>query len=166
MEVHTITVKRKAKRSKRPATQTLASIKKGRYAEGSTILTLKQREIFLRTLMEGWTASRAAIEAKAPRQTFYNLRENDENFATAWKAAEESGTDRLEDIVRQRAEGYEKPLVFKGRKTGQTITEHSDVLAMFMLNGRRPEKFRQNVKVDANFSVSKDYALAASVMSK
>lgn len=97
---------------------------------------------------------------------FYTFRDNSETFAAAWKAAEDAGTDFLEDIARHRAEGFEKPLTFKGKKTGQTVVEHSDVLTMFMLNGRRPEKFRQNVKVDANVNVSKGFSAALAIATK
>jgi hypothetical protein len=34
------------------------------------------------------------------------------------------------------------------------------MLLMFMLNGRRPEKFRQNVKIDANVDVAAGFRTA------
>jgi len=52
-------------------------------------------------------------------------------FARAWKAALEFGTDRLEDEAVKRAT--------KGK---------SDVLLIFMLKARRPEKFRDRVSAE------------------
>lgn len=117
--------------------------------------------------MEGWTASRAAIEAGAPRMTFYKLRDNDERFGAAWDAAVEAGTDTMEDEAKRRGVlGYERALHHQGRLTGDKVNEHSDVLLMFMLNGRRPEKFRQNVKVDATVTQGKDFSAALAVATK
>lgn len=156
-------MKTKRKRAARPTSETLQSLKKGRansgrYRRGSTTLTQEDLQTFLSVLMEGWSPTRAAEVIGKPRQTFYNLRNINEHFASAWEAAEGAGTDRLEDEARRRGlEGYEKPLSFKGQLTGDTVREYSDVLLMFMLNGRRPEKFRQNVKLDANVNVAASF---------
>lgn len=139
----------------------------GRYEKGSTTLTSEQIEVFLSVLGQGWTATRAAKEAGAPRETFNTLYDKDERFAAAWRAAESSGTDIMEDEARRRGvEGYTKPLVYQGKKTGHTVHEHSDVLLMFMLNGRRPEKFRQNSKVELNVNAGKEFAAALETLTK
>lgn len=165
--VHAITVKRKVVKRSAPTSQGMVTRKKGgRYREGSTTITLEQQQAFLRTLMEGWTASRAALAAGAPRVTFYKLRENDERFAAAWDAAVDAGTDTMEDeAARRGTEGYDKPVFYKGTKVAM-VREHSDMLLMFMLNGRRPEKFRQNVKLDATVTTGKDFAAALGVTTK
>jgi hypothetical protein len=58
-------------------------------------------------------------------QTAYDWRNRDTEFAAAWDAAIESGTDKLEDVARKRA------------------VNQSDTLMIFLLKGRRPAKYRE-----------------------
>jgi hypothetical protein len=133
----------------------------GRYRSGSTTITAQSMQVFLETLAEGWSPTRAAETAKVPRRNFVRLRESNEVFAAAWDAAVEAGTDQLEDEAKRRGlTGWDEPLVYQGERTGQTVRKHSDMLLMFMLNGRRPEKFRQNVKIDANVDVAAGFRTA------
>ena len=134
-----------AEKNKKPRT----SPGSGRYRQGSTTVTEKARSTFLATLMEGWSPTRAAHEAGHPRSTFYNLRENNDGFRLAWDAALEAGSDRLEDAAKTRSiEGWEEPVFYQGKACG-TVRKFSDTLLMFQLNGRRPEKYRQNLRLDA-----------------
>ena len=48
--------------------------------------------------------------------------------------------------------GYKRELTYKGRRTGDKITEHSDLLAMFWLKGQRPEKYREDSKIQINLN--------------
>jgi hypothetical protein len=47
--------------------------------------------------------------------------------------------------------GYEEPLVFRGLKTGDTVTRHSDILLMFLLKKLDPS-YRDNNKVELQVS--------------
>lgn len=129
--------------------QNAAPQHRGRYRRGSTTVTEEARKKFLATLMEGWSPLRAAQVAGHPRTTFYNLREDNEQFKIAWDAAIEAGSDLLEDTAKKRSiDGWLEPVFYQGEQCG-TVRKFSDTLLMFQLNGRRPEKYRQNVKVDA-----------------
>jgi hypothetical protein len=44
-------------------------------------------------------------------------------------------------------EGVEEPIVYQGEITN-TVRRYSDTLLIFLLKARRPEKFRDNVKVE------------------
>lgn len=71
-------------------------------------------------------------------------------YSAAVKRAIKLAGDSWEDEVAQRAFiGYQKPIVYKGEITGYTV-EKSDILAMFRLNGERPEKYHSNSAPIAN----------------
>lgn len=89
-----------------------------------TKLTIEKRETFLALLSEGASVKAAAAAAQASRQSFYALKAKDEDFAKAWEDCLEDGTDELEDEAVRRA------------KAG------SDTLLIFLLKGRRPDKYK------------------------
>lgn len=121
----------------------------GRYRKGSTTLSEDQQQTFLDTLADGWSVTRAAADARAPNSTFYSLRDKNPVFAKKWVDAVEAGSDVLEDEARRRAaRGWDEPVFYQGEQIA-TVRKYDSTLLMFMLNGRRPEKYRQNVKIDA-----------------
>lgn len=91
-------------------------------------------------------------------------------FHEAWDAALEIGNDYLEKEAQRRAvDGYEEPVVHKGiqafvrdaqtgalelDENGQpiplTVRRYSDRLLEILLKARRPEKFRENMKIEAH----------------
>lgn len=105
----------------------------------------KKRRVLLAVLAEGWSIQKACESAGIHRATYYEWRKADKEFAAAADAAIEAGTDRLEDEAFRRAyEGTEKPVFYQGMECGR-VKEYSDQLAMLLLKGRRPHKFRENV---------------------
>jgi hypothetical protein len=72
------------------------------------------------------------------RSTAYRARQADEDFALAWADVEERTTEELEAVVMRRA------------------IEGSDTLAMFLLKARRPEKYRENVKIEHAGTIKQD----------
>lgn len=90
-----------------------------------TIRTPKKRAAFLAVLREGYSIHRACKAASIGRQSAYDWRDADEVFAKDWDAAVEAGTDELEDALHERA-----------ANTDTTA-------AIFLLKGRRPEKYRE-----------------------
>lgn len=64
------------------------------------------------------------------RTLYYHWREVHDGFAAAADAAIESGTDRLEDIAKQRAE------------------DSSDTLLIFLLKARRRDKYGDKQAID------------------
>jgi hypothetical protein len=99
---------------------------------------------FLESLSDGQPVTRAAEEAEIPCRTAYNWRREDEAFARAWDEAWEQGTDRLEAVALERA------------------VNGSDLLLIFLMKGRRPTRYRDNVRheVDARLTVSVEDARA------
>ncbi len=77
------------------------------------------------------------------RRSAYDWRKEDQEFANEWDAAEALGTDLLEDEARRRAaQGVDEPVFWKGEVKG-FVRKYSDVLLIFMLKARRPEKYRE-----------------------
>ncbi len=85
--------------------------------------------IILTWLAAGWSVYRAATEAGISRQTAYDWRAADEDFAQAWAAAVESGVDLLEDTAKARA------------------LEKSDRLMEILLKAKRPKEYRDRLAV-------------------
>ena len=85
--------------------------------------------------------------AKVGRRTVYDAR-IDEEFAAAWDEIEQETTDVMErEAYRRAVDGVPEPLVSAGKHVTD-VRKYSDTLLIFMLKGRRPEKFRENVKVE------------------
>ncbi len=118
----------------------------------------KNREIILSILTKGLSYTAAAKKAKMPRRCLYDWRADDAEFDAACIAAEDEGTEALEDEVLRRAmHGVDKPVFHKGEVVG-SIKEYSDNLAMFTLKGRRPEKYRDRYESTINATVKTDGA--------
>ncbi len=108
----------------------------------------KRGEAFLEGLRGGLSVAHAAGKAGFTRQAAYLRRKNDLEFAQAWNDAIEQGTDVLEDAATVRAvRGVEKPVFQQGKQVG-TIREYSDILMIFLLKARRPEKYRDNATIE------------------
>jgi hypothetical protein len=95
-----------------------------------TKVTVKKREKFLSSLADGQSVTSAAKEIGLTRQTMYRTRAADAKFAALWDEAIEAGTDTLEDEAVKRAKSS------------------SDVLLIFLLKSRRPEKYREHAQLD------------------
>jgi hypothetical protein len=87
---------------------------------------------FLNALRSGLTVTRACIEAEVAFSTVHSWRTHDPEFKAKWDEAMEQGADRLEDVARDRA------------------VAGSDRLLIFLLKGRRPEKYRRPPEAKIN----------------
>ena len=101
--------------------------------------------------MKARSVSFAASQTQVERRTFYMWRDGMggrypnavvEGFAEAWDEALEVGIQFLEDeAVRRAAEGVEKPIFYQGEQVA-SVTEYSDNLLKFLLEGRRATIYR------------------------
>jgi hypothetical protein len=111
--------------------------------------TETDRAAFLEALEAGWSVTHAAARTTFARQRFYELRDQDEAFATAWAEAWEAGTDRLEDELRSRAvDGYhEDTLNGKGEIIRRVLRK--DLPGLYRtLAARRPERWSTTGRVE------------------
>src|SRR5947199_54739 len=86
----------------------------------------KKRAFFLKAFEEAAAVADAAKRAGVNRVTVYKWRESDEGFARQWADVEERSTELLEREAVRRA------------------TDGSDVLLIFLLKSRRPERYRDH----------------------
>lgn len=116
--------------------------------KGRTERTEENAKKFLQLLSNSANVTGSAAAAGLTRSMLYEWRDADPEFAKRWDEAVERGNDALEDeAVRRGRDGYEKPVFQQGREVGR-IREYSDTLLIFMLKGRRPDKFRDNVRTE------------------
>jgi hypothetical protein len=102
---------------------------------------------WLAAFAEHGTVCKACEVAKVARSTAYEGR-TDEQFAEMWDEIEAATTDAMErEAYRRAVEGVERP-VWQGGKLMGTVAEYSDTLLIFMLKGRKPEVYRDNVRVE------------------
>jgi hypothetical protein len=97
-------------------------------AESATEATPKKADKLLKRLSLGKSVADACRFQKINRSTYYRWRDSDPDFKQAADDAIEDGTDLLEDYALQRA-----------------LDGESDTLAIFLLKGRRREKYGDRV---------------------
>ena len=106
----------------------------------------KRRERFIASLTATANVVKSCEIAHLDRKTAYNWRNAHPDFLEAWDEALDLGNNILEDEALRRAvEGTEKPVYQGGRCVG-TVREYSDTLLIFLLKGRRPEKYGDRVR--------------------
>lgn len=93
---------------------------------------------FLEAFAETGMVSQACRIAGINRSTAYRARQRNESFALAWADVEERTTEELEQVARQRA------------------VDGSDTLMIFLLKARRPETYRENVKIEHSGQIRND----------
>jgi hypothetical protein len=112
---------------------------------------VKKAAEFLQVLREtGGNVSRACAAIRLTRTRVYEWRAADPVFAQEWDEAVELGTDELEEEARRRAfSGVDEPVFYQGEECG-AVRKYSDTLLIFLLKGRRPDKYRERVTIDVN----------------
>ena len=104
--------------------------------------TAKKRQAFRAALAETANVLKSSEIARIARRTAYDWKSADSEFADAWERALDIGTDALEDeAVRRAHDGIDEPVFYQGKACG-VVRKYSDTLLIFLLKGRRPEKYR------------------------
>src|SRR4051794_28958869 len=105
-------------------------------------------QAFLDRLAETSNVAAACRHAGISRQTAYVNKAANAEFAALWDQAIEDATDDLELEARRRAkDGCEKPVFYQGEECG-SVREYSDTLMIFLLKAHRPDKYRENSRLD------------------
>lgn len=106
-----------------------------------------KRQRFIAELADGNTVTGAAQAADVARSTAYDWRNDDPDFRQAWDSAWDQGADLLEaEALRRAVHGVDKPVTVAGER--EIVREYSDTLLIFLLKGRRPERYRDNHRVE------------------
>ena len=113
-----------------------------------SIWTPEREREFFGALAMTCRVDKACEQAGIARQTAYNRRSADADFANRWGEAKRIGAEALEDeAMRRAAEGVDEPVFHQGAQVG-TIRKYSDTLAIFLLKGAMPDKYRDNAKLE------------------
>ena len=113
-----------------------------------TIRTPEKERAFLYALAETCSVSRACESAGFGRATAYAWRADDPDFAVRWDEAKHIGAEALEDeCVRRAREGVDEPVFYQGDKCG-SVRKYSDTLAIFLLKGAMPDKYREKTAME------------------
>lgn len=89
-----------------------------------------KKAAFLKAFKKLGGVCAAADAINVTRNLVWDWRQEDPEFMEAFNSVEEADTQELEAIARERA------------------VEKSDLLMMFLLKGRKPLTYRDNVKVE------------------
>lgn len=92
-----------------------------------------------------WAAREAGL---SNRTLVYDWLERDDQFAAAYRDAEIESTETMEAEAHRRGVLGSDKLVYQGGRQVGTVREYSDVLLIFMLKARRPDKYRDKPPVD------------------
>lgn len=110
---------------------------------------------FLAALADEGLVRYAAAVAGVTPSAAYTARRRDPAFAKAFDEAIQASTPRLEqEAIRRAFHGTPKPVYQSGKLVGM-MREYSDTLLIFLLKGRKPDTYRDNVRVDMAMDVRK-----------
>ncbi len=103
---------------------------------------------FMRHYANSANITLSARHIGVTRRTIYDWMAADPVFKAAIENGKEEGIDLLEAEIKRRGyDGYEQERVTtKGEVVA--VKQYSDNLAMFLLKGERPEKYRDNYPVN------------------
>lgn len=123
-------------------------------------MSIERRRLFLRAFAIRGIVLEGCRAAGVSRSTVSSWRTDSEWFATLYDAAVEEAADRIEaEAFRRAVDGYDEPVIYQGmptvitdKETGEermlTVRKFSDALMQTLLKGSRPDKYRENHKVE------------------
>lgn len=122
----------------------------------------RAREAFLDELRQRGNVRDAARVAGLARQTFYEWKGADPDFAAAWDEALDEAADTMErEAWRRAVEGVDEPVFGRVGKDQDgevgTIRRYSDSLMQLLLKAHRPEKYRERQQVEHSGSIAIEY---------
>ncbi len=123
---------------------------------GSDVANVKARVVLLE-VAKGNTITHACYVAGVSRGMHGHWIKDSEPYQAAFAEAEACAVEIWEDECRRRAfKGVDEPVYQKGMLVGH-VRKFSDLLAIFMLKGARPEKYRDNyVAVQININLASE----------
>ncbi|URA06969.1 terminase small subunit [Xanthomonas phage Elanor] len=123
-------------------------------------MSIERRRLFLRAFALRGIVLDGCRAAGVSRGAVEHWRESSEWFDTMYHIAIEEAADRIEgEAFRRAVDGYDEPVIYQGMVTtvfdavtGEekqlTVRKYSDALLQTILKGARPEKYRENHKVE------------------
>lgn len=127
-------------------------------------MSWEKRRLFLRAFAQRGIILEGCRIAGVSRGAVEHWRETSEWFQELFLIAVEEAADRIEgEAFRRAVDGYDEPVIYQGlptmvtdAQTGEShqlfVRKFSDPLLQTLLKGARPEKYRDNHKVDIGTS--------------
>lgn len=110
---------------------------------GTVRTSEKEASLLDAVVSSGGNVTEACKIASIGRTTVFTWSKDDPEFKARLNEAIDKGLDVLEDEARRRAViGVDEPVFYKGDICGY-VRKYSDTLLIFLLNGGKPEKYRQ-----------------------
>ena len=108
--------------------------------------TPKKDETFFSAVVEsGGNVTKACALAGYSRTSVYEYKAADGDFAKRLGQSQQLGGDVLEqECIRRARDGVDEPVWYKGDQCG-IVRKYSDTLAIFLLKGIKPDKYRERV---------------------
>src|SRR5204862_7540470 len=121
-------------------------------------LTPQEKQKFLKKLLSSLgNVSKAAQSISISRNTAYEHKKADTDFAAAWDDIQDAVADAMEqELIRRSTKGYIEPVYYKGEIVGK-IRKFSDRLLEFGLKGKRPEIYRERLDLNAHHTGTLDH---------
>jgi hypothetical protein len=114
-----------------------------------------KREAFLEIFAATGNVGEACRTLGIHRSLPWKWRESDPDFAAAWAMAIEEYRDEIRSEVHRRAFGWDEPLHYQGRLTGEMVPAYSDRMLLALATSRLPEmRDRVEVEVTGELSVT------------
>jgi len=114
----------------------------------TNVRTRASQAAFLAAFEKTCRIDLAAEAAGIGRRTHYNWLKSDPKYAQAFADSEVLAAQVLEDTATKRAvDGWDEPVFQAGKQCG-TVRKFSDRLLERLLEARRPEKYRRNIKAE------------------
>lgn len=112
----------------------------------STKLDSPKKAAFLAAYAECASITEAAKIAGISRDAHYKWMKSDSDYPNAFAVAHEQSIESLERAARRRAiKGWREPVFYEGVICGYK-RRYSDTMLAMLLNGNRPEKYRNRVE--------------------
>ena len=127
-------------------------------------LTSQEKQKFLRKLVTtAGNVTKAAQAIRISRNTAYDHKKANADFAQAWNDVIEAVADQMEqEVFRRAVKGVLEPIYYKGQMVAK-IRKFSDRLLEFGLKGKRPEVYRERLDLNAHHSGSLDVNIQATI---
>jgi hypothetical protein len=124
----------------------------GRRNDGSIqsrATTFASQSRFLEEYARLGTITHACRAAHIDPKRHYEWMERDPSYVERFEVAKQEAIDTLEREARRRAvEGVEEPVGWYKGEPGGYVKRYSDLLLIFLLKGARPERYRDNYRIE------------------
>jgi hypothetical protein len=148
-------------------------LKRAKQEKAHPVTPEERRKLFLRAFVVCGSVSAAARAARVSRTEHYEWLEDPE-YAKAFAEAQDEAVERLEaEVYKSATRGIAEAVIYQGKlcfeplydadglplvdpdtgrvvlsKTPLVVRKRNDVAAFFLLKALRPEKYRENAKIE------------------